>query len=110
MGNFTYAVYQMPPEKSYMAEGTTCSWTEWIQTWGRIVRVPVSYRQISREEMISLSGDDRDMGIEVADMFSYMSDPGYDGGQPLLRARDIEAVSLTRGLSPDAKEKRKSHY
>ncbi|KAJ4172373.1 hypothetical protein NW754_002568 [Fusarium falciforme] len=32
MGNFTYAVYQMPPGKAYMAEGTTCTWPEWIET------------------------------------------------------------------------------
>lgn len=32
MGTFTLPVYQMPPGKEYMAEGTTCSWPGWIKT------------------------------------------------------------------------------
>ncbi|KAK7419787.1 hypothetical protein QQX98_003159 [Neonectria punicea] len=79
MGNFVYAVYQMPAGKEYMAEGTTCSWSGWIKTWGSVTGLPVSYRQVSAEEMIDMTGN-RDTGIEVANMFSYGSDPGYDGG------------------------------
>ncbi|KAF7554199.1 hypothetical protein G7Z17_g3065 [Cylindrodendrum hubeiense] len=93
MGNFTYAVYQMPPGNEYMAEGTTCSWSDWIETWGKITRLPVSYKQVTTEEMIEATGD-RDTGIEVASMFSYGSDPGYDGGLPLLKARDIQKAGI----------------
>lgn len=92
MGNFTYAVYQMPPGKAYMAEGTTCTWPDFIKTWGKITGKTVSYRQISPEEMIAATPD-RECGIEVAYMFSYTSDPGYDGGMDLLKASDIEKVS-----------------
>ncbi|KPM44928.1 hypothetical protein AK830_g1616 [Neonectria ditissima] len=93
MGNFVHAVYQMPPRKEYMAEGTTCSWDEWIKTWGSVTGLPVSYRQVTDEEMIDMTGD-RDTGIEVAYMFAYGSDPGYDGGLPLLKAQDIRDAGI----------------
>jgi len=93
MGSFTYAVYQMPPGKAYMAAGTFCSWREWIETWGKVTGARVSYKQITPEEMIA-SVPDQDFGIEVAYMFSYTSDPGYDGGYNLLTAKDIEMVSI----------------
>lgn len=88
MGNFTYAVYQMPPGKAYMAAGTFCSWREWIETWGKIVGVDASYEQVSQEELIA-SAFDRDLGIEVTHMFDYTSEPGYDGGYDLLTAKDL---------------------
>lgn len=81
----------MPPGKAYMAAGTVCSWTEWIETWGEVTSTPVSYRQVSPEEMIEMTGE-RDTGIEVMNMFSYSTDPGYDGGMDLLTAKDIRNV------------------
>lgn len=97
MGNFAFAVYQMPPGKAYMAEGTTCSWADWIKTWSEITGVPASYRQITTEEMIDMTPD-RDCGIEVAYMFSYSTDPGYDGGEVLLTAADIRKASSRANL------------
>ncbi|CCT74325.1 related to nitrogen metabolic regulation protein nmr [Fusarium fujikuroi] len=93
LGNFTYAVYQMPPGKAYMAEGTTCTWPEWIETWGRINNVPVKYRQVTPDEMTAATPD-RDAGIETGYMFSYTSDPGYDGGMKLLKAKDIREAGI----------------
>ncbi|KAK7413183.1 hypothetical protein QQX98_007962 [Neonectria punicea] len=93
MGNFTYAVYQMPPGKAYMAEGTTCTWPQWIETWGRINNVPVSYRQVTPEEMIAATPD-HEAGVEAAYMFSYTSEPGYDGGVHLLTATDIQRAGI----------------
>ncbi|KAI5458478.1 hypothetical protein BGZ63DRAFT_406886 [Mariannaea sp. PMI_226] len=93
MGNFTYAVYQMPPGNAYMAEGTTCTWPEWIQTWGEVTGKAVSYKMITPEEMIAMNPD-RDTGIEAAYMFSYSSDPGYDGAMHLLKAQDLRNAGI----------------
>jgi hypothetical protein len=92
MGNFTYAVSQLPPGKAYMAAGTFSSWTEWINTWSKITGAPASYKQISQEAMIEATGE-HDLGLEVALMYSYANDPGYDGGMDLLTADDIRKVS-----------------
>ncbi|PVI03017.1 NAD(P)-binding protein [Periconia macrospinosa] len=92
-GNFTYAVSQLPPGKAYMAAGTFCSWTSWINTWSAITGAPVSYKQITQEEMIDMT-DDKDLGLEVALMYSYANDPGYDGGMDLLTADDIRKLGV----------------
>lgn len=91
MGNFVYAVHQLPPGKAYMAAGTTCSWTDFLATWGRISGYCVRYKEVTQEQMIAATPD-TDAGIEVAHMFSYSSDPGYDGAMELLTADDIRKV------------------
>ena len=94
-GNFVYAVYQMPAGNAYMAEGTTCTWPQWISAWSKVVGVPARYKQVTPDEMIQAT-EDVDVGIEVTHMFRYMSDPGYDGGMKLLKASDIATVSTSR--------------
>lgn len=92
-GNFVYAVSQLPPGKSYMAEGTTCSWSEYMRLVGQFAKVRTEYRQISTEELVKISPDE-EFAREVGVMFEYSSEPGYDGGdKELLRAEDIRKVS-----------------
>ncbi|KAK2063555.1 NmrA-like family protein [Colletotrichum caudatum] len=93
MGNFTYAVSQMPPGKAYMAEGTTCTWPQFLETWAKVTGVKADYERVSPAEMIEATGE-RDTGIEVTYMFSYSSDPGYDGGMDLLTAADLRKAGI----------------
>lgn len=90
-GNFVYAVHQMPPGKAYMA-GDYRSWTEFAQAWARVTGRTVAYREVPFDEMVAATPD-RDTGVEVALMFAYTSDPGYDGGMDLLTAEDLRKVS-----------------
>lgn len=93
MGNFVYAVSQMPPGKSYMACGTACSWSEYMSMWAKINSKNGSYRQITLDELAEAAAD-AEFGREVGDMFSYSTDPGYDGNdKSLLTAQDIRDVS-----------------
>ncbi|KAL1962102.1 hypothetical protein VTN77DRAFT_569 [Rasamsonia byssochlamydoides] len=93
-GNFIYAVSRLPPGGSYMAEGTTCSWTEYIQLWSKITSIPGGYRQVSLEEFVEIIPD-HEFGRELGDMFVYSTDPGYDGGDvTLLRAEDIQKAGV----------------
>ncbi|KAF7593002.1 hypothetical protein BBP40_012161 [Aspergillus hancockii] len=89
MGNFVYAVSKTAPGKGYIAEGTTCSWAEYMRLWSQVKSVPASYREISLEELIEKTPD-AEFGREVGDMLVYSTNPGYDGGdRELLRAADI---------------------
>lgn len=93
MGNFVYAVSKMPPGRSYIAEGSTCSWTDYIRFWSEATGIPATYRQISLQELIE-AVPDKEFGREVGDMFAYSTDPGYDGGDAnLLKAADLRKVS-----------------
>ena len=96
-GPFVYAVSQRPPGGHYMAEGTTCSWTDWIRIWGQITNQKSSYKQVTLEQMINATPD-KEFGAEVADMFHYCSDPGYDGGVKLITAADMRKVCMTHRL------------
>ncbi|OBT51602.1 hypothetical protein VE04_07499 [Pseudogymnoascus sp. 24MN13] len=94
MGNFVYAVSQMPPGKSYMAAGTECSWSEFIRLWSKETGVPAAYKEFTLEQFIEMVPD-KEFGAEAGDMFAYSSDPGYDGGdKTLLRAEDIRKAGI----------------
>lgn len=96
-GNYVYAIARLPPGKSYMAEGTTCSWSDYMKLWSKITGASGTYQQITDEQLTQASPD-HEFGAELADMFSYSSDPGYDGGDAsLLKAADIRKVQL-RGI------------
>lgn len=95
LGSFVYGVAHMGPGKHYMAEGTTCSWAYFLTTWSRITGKEAKYVQITSEEMAQ-NNPDRMFGEELADMFTYSSDPGYDGAdKTLLKAEDIRKVYFT---------------
>ncbi|KAF4539861.1 NmrA-like family protein [Lasiodiplodia theobromae] len=94
MGAFVYAVSKLPPGKSYMAEGTTCSWSEYMRLWSEVTGKPARYQQVTLQQMIDESPD-KEFGREVGDMFLYSSEPGYDGGdESLLKAEDIRKLGV----------------
>lgn len=81
-----------------MAEGTTCSWTEYMRLWSKVTGNPARYEQVSLQEFID-SSPDKEFGREVGDMFLYSSAPGYDGGDStLLKAADMREVYLHPGI------------
>lgn len=95
-GIFVYAVSKLSPGKSYMAEGTTCSWTEFMRIWSEVTGQKTKYQEVTIEQF-ALASPDREFGWEAGDMFAYSSDPGYDGGdETLWKSEDIRKVS-----SPD---------
>jgi hypothetical protein len=98
-GNIVYAISRLPPGKSYMAEGTTCSWSEYVRLWSEITKVPMRYKQVTLEQLIEATPD-KDSGRELGDMFAYSSDPGYDGGdRTLLKAADIRKVCFCQFIN-----------
>ncbi|KAK5652869.1 hypothetical protein OQA88_9535 [Cercophora sp. LCS_1] len=92
-GNFVYAVSQMPPGGAYMAEGSTVGFGEYIRIFGEVTGARVTYKQVSFDEMVA-DTEDTDTGIEVAWMYQYADEPGYDGGMELLTAKDLRAKGI----------------
>ncbi len=90
-GNFVYAVHQMPPGQHYMA-ADYLSWAEFAATWAKVTGATIVYKEISFDDMVN-ELPDRDLGVEIALMFAYSSDPGYDGAKELLKAEDLRKVS-----------------
>ncbi|KAE8444289.1 hypothetical protein EG329_000696 [Mollisiaceae sp. DMI_Dod_QoI] len=93
-GPFIYAVSQMPPGKSYMCEGTTCSWSDYMTLWSSITGQKAAYTQCSLQQFID-ANPDKEFGREAGDMFAYSSEPGYDGGmEGLLRKEDLRKAGV----------------
>ncbi|KAK4662351.1 uncharacterized protein QC763_700420 [Podospora pseudopauciseta] len=92
IGNFVYAVSQMPPGKAYMA-GEYLSFRDWAAAWGRVTGATIEYKEVTIDEMVAETPD-KPCGLEVALMYSYSSDPGYDGGMELLTAEDIQKAGI----------------
>ncbi|TVY13564.1 hypothetical protein LARI1_G008642, partial [Lachnellula arida] len=93
-GTFVYAVSQMPPDKSYIAEASRPTWPEFLKTWSEITKQPTRYQEVSLEQFIEASPD-KAFGEEAGDMFAYCSSPGYDGADPtLLKAADLEKAGI----------------
>jgi hypothetical protein len=91
-GNFVYAVAQLPPGKSYMAEGTTCGWAEYIRLFSEITGAKARY-EVKDIEAFVRDIPDKMLGEELGDMFLYSGVPGYDGADSsLLTAADIRKV------------------
>ncbi|KEF59136.1 uncharacterized protein A1O9_03980 [Exophiala aquamarina CBS 119918] len=93
MGNFVYAVSHRSPGGHYMAEGSTCSWSDWVRIWGEITDQKASYRHVTPRQMIDMAPD-KEFGREVAEMFMYTSNPGYDGGMELITAADMRKEGI----------------
>lgn len=62
-----------------------------MRIWGQVTGQKGAYKQITEEELIALSPD-KPFGEEVADMFTYCDEPGYDGGMDLITAEDMRKV------------------
>lgn len=92
-GNFVYVVAQRPPGDHYMAAGTNCSWAAFMQTWLRTTGQQGRYEQVTMQQMIDGAAD-AEFGREIAEMFTYTSEPGYDGGMRLITAEDMRREGI----------------
>ncbi|KAK0615552.1 NAD(P)-binding protein, partial [Bombardia bombarda] len=92
-GNFVYAVRQMPPGKNYMAAGSKVTWPEYTKLWSKATGAKLAWKEVTFDEMVA-DTPDKDCGVEVALMYAYCSDPGYDGGMDLLTAEDLRKAGI----------------
>ncbi|KAK0111519.1 hypothetical protein ONS95_001873 [Cadophora gregata] len=77
-GTCTKALVQFPPGKNLLAFGSLMSWNEWVLLWGRIHGVKCTFVRMDRKVIENAMPGG--IGEELADMFGYTSDFGYDGG------------------------------
>ncbi|KAF2180701.1 NAD(P)-binding protein [Zopfia rhizophila CBS 207.26] len=78
-GSFTKALVEIAPGKILVGAGSKMSWDDWCQIWGKINGVSCRFERSDRKFM------DENMvpfGRELADMFQYIDEFGYDGSDP----------------------------
>ncbi|KAH7386353.1 hypothetical protein BKA64DRAFT_726041 [Cadophora sp. MPI-SDFR-AT-0126] len=77
-GTCTKALVQVPPGKNLLAFGSMMSWNEWTALWGKVHGVKCTFVRLDRK--VVENAVPGGIGEEIADMFEYASDFGYDGG------------------------------
>ncbi|KAF1962021.1 NAD(P)-binding protein [Byssothecium circinans] len=78
-GNFTKALLSLPPNTHLVGAGSLISWTDYAAIWAKINNVSVSFAPFPGAVLEQNMGT---AGKELADMFRYMDEFGYDGGDP----------------------------
>lgn len=87
-GHFTKALVQVPPGQNLLGYASMLSWNEWVLLWGRIHGVTCRFERLDRKVVENaIPGG---IGEEFADMFEYISEFGYDGGDPsVVHPKDL---------------------
>ena len=82
MGYVVRAALHSPPGKEILGVGSLIGWKEYLKTWCDVNKVPYGgYDEISvatLEQQMQMPG----LGKEVGDMFLFIDEFGYDGGDP----------------------------
>ncbi|KAH6983850.1 hypothetical protein EDB80DRAFT_824176 [Ilyonectria destructans] len=79
-GKFVKALVHVEPGKNLLGFGSLISWNEFAAVWGKIHGVTCRFERLDRKVLEeAIPGG---IGEEVADMFEYIGDFGYDGSDP----------------------------
>ncbi|KAH8749734.1 hypothetical protein F5883DRAFT_580649 [Diaporthe sp. PMI_573] len=79
-GKFTKALVQVEPGKNLLGYGSLISWNEFAALWGKIHGVTCRYERVDRKVLENAVPGC--IGEELADMFEYIGEFGYDGRDP----------------------------
>ncbi|KAH7071077.1 hypothetical protein FB567DRAFT_554583 [Paraphoma chrysanthemicola] len=100
-GKFVYALTQLPVGTDLLAFGAHITWGEYVELWSKITGIPA---RLERTTIAEHSKLDNDGGFaeEMAEMYGYMTEFGYHGGDP--------AVTLTSDIMMDLSPVRIDDY
>ncbi|KAH7073089.1 hypothetical protein BKA63DRAFT_446388 [Paraphoma chrysanthemicola] len=78
-GVLAKALLQVKAGTHLVGASSLLSWTDWCDIWSTITGVECTFETIDRKILEDSMGP---LGREIADMFLYMNDFGYDGNDP----------------------------
>lgn len=92
-GYFVKALTQVPAGKNLIAYGDRMTWAEYVQLWSRITGVPATFEKTTVAEHAELSKlSPEGYGEEIAEMYGYAQDFGYDGSDPTVITPDQVSI------------------
>jgi len=65
-----------------LGAGDVLTWPEWVKKWGEFNGVQCTYEELPIEEFYKYYPGN--VGLELGDMYKYISDYGYDGSDPSI--------------------------
>ncbi|KAI1255203.1 hypothetical protein MGN70_003267 [Eutypa lata] len=79
---FVKALLKVPAGQNLLGVASTLSWNEYAALWGKINGVTCRFERLDRKVLEdAIPGG---IGEEMADMFEYISEFGYHGGDPTV--------------------------
>ncbi|PSN73911.1 NAD(P)-binding protein [Corynespora cassiicola Philippines] len=78
-GSFVRALVASPPGQNFVGASAYLNWNEWCAIWARVHGVELSFERLPYEVLENSMGP---LGREMADMFRYIEEFGYDGSDP----------------------------
>jgi hypothetical protein len=91
-GNFVVALTKVEPGKTIIASAGMLTMPEWCEKVGKQIGKTIKYEVMPRAELEEMIPGG--VGTEMADMFLYYQDFGYDGGDPSVIYPDQLGVDV----------------
>ncbi|KFY54197.1 hypothetical protein V497_07886 [Pseudogymnoascus sp. VKM F-4516 (FW-969)] len=79
-GNFVKALTRLPAGTNLMAFGDRLTWSDYVKLWSKVTGVPATFEKATVLEHSNLAPGG--YGEEMAEMYAYAQDFGYDGSDP----------------------------
>jgi hypothetical protein len=79
-GVFVQALLHLPPQTKLLGFGDRIPWSGYVELWSRITGIPAVLENVTVAEQGKAAPGG--FGEEIAEMYSYMNDFGYHGGDP----------------------------
>ncbi|KAH6721802.1 hypothetical protein BKA61DRAFT_628064 [Leptodontidium sp. MPI-SDFR-AT-0119] len=80
-GNLVKGLFQIAPSTHLVGATSMITWDEWCKIWSRVNEVNCTFERLDRSLLEDAMGP---LGREIADMFQYMDELGYDGSDPTV--------------------------
>jgi hypothetical protein len=93
-GIFTKALSQLSPGHNLIAFGDRLHWADYVKLWSKITGVPATFEKVTVEEHAAMAP--WGYGEEIAEMYAYAMDFGYDGGDPSVKSAEEVRVNHRR--------------
>lgn len=98
-GLFVRALLTLEPGVQLYGETALISWNAWLTQWGKIMGKEVKFERVSVEffeEELSKTFPPG-FGTEIGEMFEFMGEYGYNGGDPACkRKEEVRTLELGR--------------
>lgn len=94
-GEFVKALLKVPAGQNLLGVASTLSWNEYAALWGKVNGVTCRFERLDRKVLEdAIPGG---IGEEMADMFEYISEFGYHGGDPtVVLPKDVSDSPIPR--------------
>jgi len=91
-GYYVRAIMEVGPGKNVLGFSDRMTWDEYVKLWSSITGVPAKFSKTTVAEHAKLAPGG--YGEEMAEMYAYAMDFGYDGSDPSVHyAKDV-SVSI----------------